>query len=351
MRRVSKEQRYRLMLLTKKRTLKRFRRSARARPRSKARATAATRTRLAAPKRFEVFNKPCRRRLLDFIENMRTLIVARRRDITIDFTRTEKMFADGALLFLAELKRSLGLAPAVKVRMRPPRNAKVFQVLQQIGICDLLKCRELVEPTDDDVIHWCCASGNMVDGKQYESVLGKFDGQIAQPLQDGLYTGITEAMTNCHHHAYYEPRQDGLNAPIHSKDWWMFSQVRDGVLSVVFCDLGLGIPVTLPRTRPTIWERLITMHKTHSDGTAIEEAIKDAATRTGLKNRGKGLRQLVGAIESNSGGLVRILSNRGCYTSVEQGGRRHASTRDFSDNILGTLIQWQVQLDQAGVEK
>lgn len=219
------------------------------------------------------------------------------------------------------------------------------QVLKQIQLFDLFRYRKRIIATFKNVRHWRYATGHCVDGEKYESILGAFEGQVADALLDRLFRGITEAMTNCHHHAYILPRQDGLSVQPAMKDWWMFSQENDGYLSVVFCDLGVGIPTTLPVKRPGLWKR-ITGRGQVGDGEVIKQALEDSKTRTGKSYRGKGLKQLLEAAQMFEGGSLRIYSNGGCYT-YERGQEK---VREFGNSILGTLIQWKVPIVQSNLQ-
>jgi hypothetical protein len=143
-------------------------------------------------------------------------------------------------------------------------------------------------------------------------------------------------MTNAHQHAYIDQRGDGITTPSTYRPWWMFSQEKDGKLSVVFCDLGIGIPSSLPRTRPRLWHLMRNM----TQGRQIEGAVRESQTRTKKQHRGKGLRQIIQTISSSEGGKAIILSNKGWY-SMKAGKR---ASGDFSDSIMGTVIYWRMPL-------
>jgi hypothetical protein len=251
------------------------------------------------------------------------------------------MIADGTLLLYAELSRLRRLAHncGVKIRCVPPRSAKVAQVLKQIGIFDLLGFGKKIEPTYADVIHWRTAKGNDVNGEKYDRILGHYEGRIADALGKRFFCGITEAMTNCNHHAYIEKRADGLDIEDEAKEWWMFSQERDGFLTVVFCDLGIGIPRSLPIKKPAIWRRVLTFQN-NLDAHAIREAIGESKTRTGKHHRGKGLRQLIEVISNTPNSMVKIFSNKGCFSVTPKG----ETPYQYKDSILGTLIHWSVPI-------
>lgn len=294
---------------------------------------------IKAPDTFTISSEEKRRNFLRFLGKLREAVVLRKHNVRIDFSATQKMITDGTLLFYAELCRLKRLGGGVKIRCIPPRNLKVAQVLKKVGIFDLVGYRRSIEATYADVVHWRSATGHEVIGEKFDEVLGHYDGQITEALSQKLYLGFTEAMTNCHHHAYIGVRPDGLNVTHEPKEWWMFSQERDGWLTVVFCDLGIGIPGTLPIKKPTLWQRIQTFGS-QLDAHAIQEAIGESRTRTGLHHRGKGLKQLVDVIAKIGDGQVNIFSNRGCFT-LKSGTE---SIFQYKDDIYGTLINWRVPL-------
>ncbi len=107
-----------------------------------------------------------------------------------------------------------------------------------------------LESSEDD-------TDRQMDGQRALELLGDLDDRLPSRLQRGLYDGIVEAMTNANHHAYEQIRDDGLRHEDLQKEWWMFSQVRENRLSVSFCDLGIGIPRSLPLKRKTLWAQLL----------------------------------------------------------------------------------------------
>lgn len=298
---------------------------------------------LQAPRHFELSGYQNRYELLTFLNRLRQLLIVEKSKVLVDFTMTAKMWSGGTLLFLAELHRCKKLlGDAMPLRCNPPRNVKVAQVLKQIGAYELMRYNKNINTSFSDVIHWRYASGHQVEGEKYENILGSYEGRVAETLLGSLFRGITEAMTNCHHHAYIQVRSDGLEYQDIQKNWWMFSQEKDGFLTVVFCDLGVGIPNTLPTKKPGIWERIKSAGKAGSDSSIIEKAVEDSVSRTGKRYRGKGLKQLLEAVQATDGGALRIFSNRGCYTFSDG----KIALKDFTGSIMGTLIQWKVPIIQ-----
>jgi anti-anti-sigma regulatory factor len=297
---------------------------------------------LKAPIEFDIGKSAPRSLTVSFFERLRELISSGTRRVWIDFSDTRKFVSSGTLLLKAELTRLLESIPDLRIRSTLPINNKAAQVLHQVGISNQLKTKNPTRCVDRDVVNWRSARGQGALGEKYDEILGFYDGIIAEPLQNELYTGITEAMTNAHQHAYIAPRGDGVTTPPDYRPWWMFSQEKDGKLSVVFCDLGVGIAASLPHTRPRLWKLMA--HLGIGQGRQIEGAVRDSKTRTKKHHRGKGLRQIIETISSCDGGKALILSNKGWY-SMESGKQR---TGDYSDSIMGTVIFWQMPLLRSG---
>ncbi len=195
-----------------------------------------------APKTFDIARETPRTLLLAGLDLIRRAIW-KGEPICLDFSITEKVAADGMLLFLAELRRSIKHAKGnVSISCNPPVSEKVCQVFHQIGLFSLLGVTNGVVPKDDDVINWRFAHGHKVEGERYEDVLAEYDGDIAVPLQENLFKGIPEAMTNVLNHAYDVAREDGIGV-VNSKDWWMFSRrktVKSWLLFWIWGPVSLG---------------------------------------------------------------------------------------------------------------
>jgi hypothetical protein len=298
-----------------------------------------------APRLFSIESDQTREPVMRFLAELRKAFIRDGvRAITINFTQTVQFVATATILFYAELSRLIEMTEKrIRVRYRPPINDKASQVLRQIGI-DRMCGQPLTLKKSfrfyDDVVHWRVAHGYTVNNSICAPAIEEFEGQLALPLINGLFKGLGEAMTNAKHHAYLEIRADGLRYNPPYQDWWMFSQARENYLSVVFCDLGIGIPNTLPLKRANLWQKIRALGRANSDGACIEDAIEDSRTRTRRPERGKGLGNIVEVVSGLKGGMVTVLSNRGSYSSTNG----TVKACDFKDSILGTVICWRVPL-------
>ena len=292
-----------------------------------------------APRELNLFIEPHRQNLLVGLKELRAQ-VKRGRAVLIDFGATEKVFSDGMLLLVSEIRRLLRYSRGgASMSCTVPLHDKVAQVLKQVGLFDMLGVTCSVHPRDSDVVAWRHAYGAGAEGSRFDDVLADYDGEITPALSSALYRGVSEAMTNVVNHAYSAPRQDGLEVDM-KNDWWMFSAEQNGMLSVVFCDLGAGISGTLPAKRPQVWKRIL-LRSRRGDGSVIRYAVADSVSRTRQGHRGKGLGQIVKLIEGVPGAKVAVLSNRGAYSRDAHG---EVKVAEFSGSILGTLINWQIPL-------
>lgn len=291
-----------------------------------------------APKEFNLTNVGYRSALLTSLSDLRHML-RKNNQVCIDFSETQRMVADGTLLFLAELRRLIKHAKGkLVITCIPPKNDKVAQVLQQINFYSLIGFTSDIIPKDEDVVNWRFAHGHKVEGERYEDVLSEYDGDIAIQLQESLFTGITEAMTNVLNHAYLIPRDDGTDIT-NSREWWMFSQAKDGEITVAFLDLGAGIPRTLPLKKPDLWKKILLFGK-RNDSRVIQYAVKDSISRTNESHRGKGLGQIARVIDQVENGEMKILSNYGALSRSNKVMRQ----KNYSDSIQGTLIYWNIPL-------
>jgi len=123
----------------------------------------------------------------------------------------------------------------------------------------------------------------------------------------------------------------------------MYSQLKDGKLSVSFCDLGIGIKRSLLDGKTWVTDFIektrVALGIGSADSDYIRTAFELGKSRTREQNRGKGLRDLKTVIEA-VGGWFRVLSNQGLYRYTAKDNRETKS--DFTDSIFGTVISWQV---------
>ncbi|SMQ94247.1 hypothetical protein NBC2815_00889 [Xanthomonas fragariae] len=266
--------------------------------------------------------------------------------LVIDFRRTTLMVASATLLFFSELQRLRSIYPGLGLRCIPPKDPAVAEVLQHLKIFQLLGYESSVVPSRPDVISWRVASSSMVDGVQVGSLIETYR-SLGSERAKHLFRGVSEAMGNAVNHAYIAPRGDGLPAPPADK-WWMFCRQDEDNLVVAVCDLGIGIPKSLPMLYPEeAFVRLLdfgTRGRIRSDAWMIEAAMQIERTRTSARGRGKGLGDTRRLVDEVPGGRLVILSNRG---QLQYRGGAY-ERKNYEQSIKGTVVLWVVPLNGGG---
>jgi hypothetical protein len=307
--------------------------------------------RVYAPAVFALeFDTP-RHELVEMLATVRRRVEGERKAILVDFTSTKRMFPSGTLLFMAEIDRMRRITGDPKlIRGTYPDDVVVEQVLQRLGLLSMLGLEARKEPEQfpDNVRHWCYATGELADGEAVEPIVKCYEGVIAASLKDDLYSGITEAMTNSAQHAYEHPRTDDPygDGTAHCRSWWMFSQEKDGALTVALCDLGIGIPASLAETKT--WPREVVEKALraarilpHRHAHLIRSAVNLHKTRTREAHRGKGFSEILDVVRRCGTGYLQIMSDYGIYRVKGSGGH---SLKDYGESIKGSLVQWTIPL-------
>lgn len=313
---------------------------------------------ISCPRYITVNHRGARLKFLKFLESLRRAIANGRRKPHLDFRPLEKVDATGGILLRSELDRLGKLYTDLKFSGTMPLNRKCRHVLTQIGISRFPGMHGQ-KGHDEDVIHWRAVTGNDVDGAAYaEKLMEPYIDRLPEELQGSLFVGVSEAMTNVKQHAYLESRRDGLrDSPHQESRWWMFSQEKDSRLTVLICDLGVGIPRTLPLSDlgslkgVKRWARL----NARKDGEILSAVLK--ATRKAIESnrvnpsrtlephRGRGLYNIIHLVREVENSDVMVMSNKGAWEKL------HSEAQDakmnFPTSIKGTIIGWSVPLGEA----
>lgn len=263
--------------------------------------------------------------------------------ICVDFSETRSLMPEGMLLLYSELHMLAERFPNQPLRCVPSNTRRVSQVLQHLGIYKKLGYSSGLTIDREDVNQWQTCHSDWVDVEQAGQMIEGYESYMAFTREQSklMFRGVSEAITNVKNHAYSRRRKDGLHGD-EKQNWWMFCRESDDALYLCVCDLGIGIPRSLPPayTREVMARVLSEAsggRKPH-DGTMIAAAVELSRSRTLLANRGKGFRDMLSLAEGMPGSQFTVLSNRGLY--MYKHGRQ--KTMNFRDSILGTIVIWRL---------
>lgn len=308
-----------------------------------------------APRYFALLLETSHDPLARFLQRMVHLALVDCRVVCIDFRSTEKFYSDGTLLFYAELQRVLARRPR-SVKCILPKNRVACQVLSHLGLLAQLGYHKNIPSSRDDVLHWKVLSGVVADATQGVGQTIEQLPRLDRAQIGKLFRSVTEALTNVTQHAYIEPRRDGTGEAT-DRGWWMFVRQEPDELTVMFCDLGLGVPYTVPRMkkhegwfarRIASAMQAIGVHA-HKDGETIQVTVEEKASRFKEEHRGNGFGNMLETISVAGTGRLTIHSNRGAYNyKLEDGAATHEAY-NYSSSIYGTVVGWHIALPQEAV--
>jgi hypothetical protein len=247
------------------------------------------------------------------------------------------------LLLYSELQMLKARYPDRQVRCTAARNVRVSQVLQHLGVYASLGYITALEPDREDVTQWKKCHADWVDVAEAGKMIEAYESYLAftRSQSSMMFRGISEAITNVKNHAYSKSRRDGLEGES-VRNWWMFSRESVDSLYLGVCDLGIGIPRSLPPMYP---KELIaqamtvaSLGKRPHDGAMIAAAMELSRSRMLEANRGKGFRDMLNLANNVANSTFWVFSNRGLYR-YRNG---HEKVLNFRDSILGTIVIWRL---------
>lgn len=328
-----------------------------------------TTNQIEAPDKLDIYSPKNHTKFILFIENIRRHARSPNETL-ITFRNTTRITAAAGLLLVAEVDRITKAFPGKKFKCSlPPKfsegkfrnsNDAVECALNQIGFFKLIKQENKRQTSLISVSKWSQLSGDTADGSIASGLLNTIADKVPEASRRKIYRGAIEAIANCVEHAYPSNRQDGLN--VEDKRWWMLVGVDNENLNVIVCDLGVGIPQTLPQKHPA---SLLDQIKStfgifgQSDSEMIRVSTHIKQTRTGQPNRGKGGKDFRSITRNFPSATLIIRSNKGTFSITGKdssqlskisarryidGTDRSESTLENSKSIRGTILEWVVPL-------
>lgn len=285
----------------------------------------------------------------EVVTRIRTAVTRRKeKELAIDMSGIRHMSTTGALVLAAVLD----LWSAGREKLLPVAvdqwDSVVTRQLEDMGFFDLLRTtptgqRVLAEEEREGVErvrYLKLRSGEKAEGIEFQALHNDLNAVAGESRpMPRLYAAVTEAMTNVAQHAY--------RARARRPQWWLTASYdsRSRRVDVVICDLGAGIPTTLPRRHGEFVKRLARNDDAHLIQAAHEihrTQSKDAHRGVGLNND---IRGFMDGFGDQGDVTYRVVSGRGEYICTKPAGLNRTD-RLLTHNMAlsGTLIQWTIDL-------
>jgi hypothetical protein len=222
-----------------------------------------------------------------------------------------------------------------------------------LGILKQLGYAKYIPSDRDDVTHWEAFSGILADATRGVGPAIDRLRRLSRDQISVLFRSVTEALTNVTQHAYMNQRMDGSGSG-RDAGWWMFVRQEPRELSITFCDLGVGVPYSVPRLekhKSWLQESLGKVLRavgvqSHMDGEIIQATVEYKRSRFQQDHRGNGFGNMLESIDRAGSGRLIISSNRGAYIYGRELSKVTQESRNYSDSIFGTVLYWQIKLPE-----
>ena len=293
---------------------------------------------LVAPEQFVLQQTTDRELLIALIVKANQLLINPKARVYFDFSKAKKMHPCGTLYFMAQIDRLL-LKNKGRVSCNYPKDEIVGQLFQHFGLLEKMGLTPKFEITAESVLPWHYVVGTKADTSKFNDLIHSYEFELEKPMRLGLYDSMSEAVTNCTHHAYDENQE----LPPEEQKWWMFAQKSGSILTVAIYDTGIGIPESL-RRKPELKDYFkgLSFRNRRSDKRLLLAAVGSNKSSTRLPYRGLGLPEMLNFVQKNSEGGLLIHSDRGAFIYRAQTSTQ--STGYYDKAITGTLIQWTLPL-------
>lgn len=299
---------------------------------------------------------------LDFWENyemtvelfhrVRKAVLDKKKLKRLDFSKIRDISPSAALALASEVDC---WNQAVGGRLRADTESwhpDIQRLLVQMGYFELLGLPRPPEQEGNTIFTRFYRGGSKTadKGEVAKKLREDIEAIVGRKMQNHilLFTGLSEAITNVGHHAYY----DSKKKPYGNKPWWLSASWNKKTrrLCVTFYDHGVGIPETLPKN--PFFKKMIDWNIENNDSRKIAAAMKAKRTSTKQPERGHGLQELIHFAQASADGQLRIYSRRGKLQMAWKGQNPNGessinlteSKEEFKNSIGGTLIEWSVVL-------
>lgn len=287
------------------------------------------RTYIHAPADLSLKNRELLLKTVAFAKSVQ--IEAESGRVFVDFSETVDISA-AALVYLAGqfdlLTERFAKTHILFGKRAGSKKAQI--ILETSGFSDILSGRDA---KGDFVLVFGEGSPGPYIDQIMEEIASIFGGRLEPEHEQIVYAAISEALLNVNYHAY----EDGSD----KKPWWLLTKVADGKLYLALYDVGVGIPVSLPRRHFFDRLRQVWNLNLNSDASLIAGAMEASRTSTGEEKHGKGSVDIKALVDKEDGCHLLIYSNRGLYQHKADGSDQ---LEDLPCSIEGTLLQWVIPL-------
>jgi len=271
--------------------------------------------------------------------------------LVVNFDTISVLRPGAALVLASELFRWQEINQMKLKPYKPQKwNKQVVRLFNEMGLFELLKTQNKHRikkyMQDGPQKFFQFLTGTESDGELAYKLM-EYMSPVIKPVYNEmlLYIALSEAMTNVLQHAY--PKEEEPESFSLKNRWWLSGSFDSDsqVMNVLLFDHGVGIPSTLPKS--PLYKKILHYIKEEKNinnpGYLIKAAVDLGKSKTQLKHRGKGLRQILKFSSESDFGSLYIISHKGEYCYYEDCTDKAGS---LPIELGGTFIQWEIKLQK-----
>lgn len=268
--------------------------------------------------------------------------------IFLDFSLTTRVQASAVTYLSAEIDVLKAIYGTRFAYCPVGVSAAINELLEEVGLLNRIKgiggvpprklCEDLVPVTMGvDKDHLDVILRFILGNALKRGNLQSTDRAKAENL---AYKALSEAMLNVKQHAY------PLEQPV--KPWWVTASILENVIYIAFCDRGLGMPATIPKS---FGEQILSFGSLLNRDADLIQAIMHH-TRSSVADRGgrgygtKDIQQLVRDPEFC--GKLTVVSGAGFYSLdlTEDCSSPNETGLNLSTQLKGTALLWIIPIQR-----
>ena len=289
------------------------------------------------PRKMNLLEQP--KEVIDAINEIRSIGTRR---FSINFDNIFEIEASAALMLTAELKVCDLLNPRIPLESRDKGwDPQVRNLLADMGFFEFMKTFPKVptKHTEDERTFIKFISEKVekkLNGEGIDKIISSISERtdVGNNLYIRLRNLMSEAVTNTRQHAYEDAKKN-------ESRWWISGSIngKTGEIMIACYDRGLTIPATI-RNNINYFNKL-KIPLLSPDHNVLEAVIKEKKSSTKKAYRGKGLGDIVSAIESSRKGRLAIFSGKG-LAIFEKNEETKGFYTELPEMLRGTMIECRI---------
>lgn len=287
--------------------------------------------------------------VIDWLNALRKSALDDRLRVVLDLRECELFSPELAPLLAAEVQRVRHFCGGRAVSGISPKDPMVRRVIHALGFFDALGMKDpLSEQAGDNTSILCkIRSETTLDGKITRDIAEDFGRSLSltDAQIDSIQTALNEALENISEHAYYD--ESNLKFPAEAGRWWISSICTEGRASLLACDLGLTIPMTVPAIAQKkgaanfeALSQILSGSREAGDVALLQAAFRNEVTRRPDQKGGNGLGKMADLIRDFPAGQLTVWS--GGASAVITREKPEVRTMALPKRFDGTYVLWSL---------